>query len=124
MGLNFGYVTPTGLEIEYFRAQWATNGGLLLWATRAEAGLVEFNLYRSTFSGAYGKRINPAAILPKAPPGQGAQYSFSDGQVAPGARVYYWLQVVGRDDVVIWLGPVAPVWPARAFLPFIPGGGR
>ncbi|MBM4459969.1 MAG: DUF11 domain-containing protein [Chloroflexi bacterium] len=124
MGLNFGYVAPTGLEIEYFRAQWATNGGLLLWATRAEAGLVEFNLYRSTFSGAYGKRINPAAILPKAPPGQGAQYSFSDGQVTPGARVYYWLQVVGRDDVVIWLGPVAPVWPVRAFLPLIPGGDQ
>lgn len=117
--IDFGYLLPTGLGIEYFRAAWSVGGVNLEWLTLIETDLTGFNVYRSSNPLEHGKQINTDFIEGTAPPDQGAKYTFADSQAAPGNRVYYWLQVNSNSMQPFWLGPVAPTWIGRAYLPYL-----
>ncbi len=119
-GLSFGYVAPTGLEIEGVHAVWLTDGAKVLWRTRDETLVKEFNVYRSTTLNAYGDRLNPSPIPPKTGSDIGAEYDYVDDTVRPGAGIFYWLQVISLvDDSASWYGPLIPTAQAKVYLPLV-----
>lgn len=115
--VNFGYATPTGIEIEFPQARWTRDGIRITWATRLEDTLQEFHLYRTTDRTQQGIRINAEPIGREAPPGEGASYAYLDAAVKPGQQVYYWLVVVPTLGEWVWVGPIQPFWPYTLYLP-------
>lgn len=119
--VDFLYQAPTGLEIEYFQATWSTNGANLVWATRLELIVEYFDVYRAAdplADPSARTKINPAPIMPKAPPGMGATYKLLDTSAQPGTPTYYWLRVQAADQV-FWIGPTIPMWKSIVWLPMI-----
>ncbi len=107
---------PTGFALESFAAFWRQPGVQLTWDTRNESGLVGFNLYRSNSPAEMGKRLNQGLILPSAPPDGSGHYAYLDAGIAPGQRVYYWLEIV-MADLSVTVPAMAPRWPNQVYLP-------
>jgi len=109
---------PTGFALESLQARWTPAGVRLAWAVRNETGVSGYNVYHTVVPEQYGKRINPELIAAKAPPDGSAEYTMTDGDVAPGVPMYYWLEVVGLD-VPIWFGPIPARWASVIRVPLV-----
>jgi hypothetical protein len=86
-----------------------------------EIDTLGFNVYRSLSpdSGNGGLRLNqaliPAQALGSVP---GGSYEFLDDQIQAGARYYYWLEVVNRDDTQLF-GPQYTGQLIALYLPLV-----
>ena len=121
--LNFGYNAPVALDVENARAAWSSPGVRVEWTTHFESDVLGFNVYRSQGPAAPRKRITYEPILPKAAPNEGATYSFTDAEGTRDTLVYYWLEVIARNER-IWIGPLTPKWKNSVRIPTFFGGFR
>lgn len=92
----------TAVTLRSFVAVAHPNSVDLRWHTASEAGVLGFNVYRT--SGKQGARINKALIRAKAGPIVDAPYRLVDRSVRPGSAYTYRLQAVKIDGTRAWLG--------------------
>jgi len=81
------------------------------WQTAQQTDTDGFNLYRSRNKNE--KRMEFLASIPLAPIdplGGGAAYEYTDEDVRPGKKYYYWLEAVyiGESNTELF-GPIGPV---------------
>lgn len=112
---------PTAVTLAGFTARPGLGYNQLTWHTLMEIDTLGFNVYRSLSpdSGNGGLRLNqaliPAQALGSVP---GGSYEFLDDQIQPGARYYYWLEVVNRDDTQLF-GPQYTGQLIALYLPLV-----
>jgi hypothetical protein len=76
------------------------------WSTASELDTVGFNLYRSETSSGPGILLN-GELIPAAEDSQtGGEYSFTDDDVIPGRKYYYFLEDVSFTGLMNRHGPV------------------
>lgn len=115
LGLDFGFVSPTGLALHDFQIVWQDHHPWLMWDTLHEDGISGFDLYRAADPDALRTRIN-AAPIPAHGPGQ--TYTFADANAWASDSAWYWLVIQPNQE---WLGPWnAPlIVQRRGFLPLL-----
>lgn len=106
---DFGYISPTAVQLTHFAAQLQPEGVVIQWQTagaESEQGLDGFYVRRSATPNDYGKRIS--SLIPSSGSGEGSQYSFVDRTVSEGGW-HYWLEAVeraGENSYAQFFGPV------------------
>lgn len=90
------------VPVASFDAEPARAAVELTWKTNPGARLAGFNLYRARKAGAAEERakLNAELIIGRSP------YRYLDGDVEPGERYRYWLEVVALKGAGEVLGPV------------------
>lgn len=117
--VTFNYhVTPTAVELNYFRAARSGDGILLTWETVNEATLAGFNLYRRTADGTFVK-INQVVIPPQTG-GQpiGSEYFFVDPEAALNELHEYHLEGI-ETNLRTSTYALTVYWPFSLMLPVI-----
>lgn len=93
----------------------------LQWETLSEAGILGFNLYRSTDAGEPYVPLNSEPIPSQATGGGGALYDFWDAQVSEGETYAYKLEPLDGSGAVAEHGPVTvQILPISSLLPETP----
>ena len=93
---------PPDVTLDYFTAQLQYFDALLQWRTTQEENLDGFNILRATSLDGPRQQLNPQIIPPAGP---GWDYEFTDSTIEPGMTYYYWLQVVGFNGRIVYIGP-------------------
>jgi hypothetical protein len=93
---------PTSVGVASFAARRAAKGVTVTWRTASEAGLVGFNVERS--SGSTWQRVNKRLIAARGGL-VGSSYRFADTTAKAGRAYRYRLQVVGPTKA--YVGPVS-----------------
>ena len=115
LSVDFGYIGPTGINLQRFDAAWQNGSATLVWQTVSENGVDGFDIYRAPAIDGERERVNDALILVQ---GAGAVYTFVDTSAIPSKDYFYWLVTRPGDEV---LGPwhLAPTIAPRMFFPGI-----
>ncbi|MCO6449871.1 MAG: hypothetical protein J5I90_03680 [Caldilineales bacterium] len=101
--INFGYASPTAVELADFRAELRIDGAHIQWQTSSEQDSAGFYVWRTVDPAVHGKRVSP--LIASAGADAGASYSYVDVGVKNGVW-YYWLEAVGADGDSHWFGPI------------------
>lgn len=119
LNVDFGYVAPTNLDVEYVQATQNTSGIRIRWAARTAATLKGFNIYRSLTPHEHGLKINPDLLPPTAAPGEMAEYTYTD-ILTPDVEgpPFYWLEMI-IGQTVNWVGPFSPTRTRSVYLPLV-----
>ena len=104
---DFGFISPTSVDILTFNTYIEAEGVVLTWRTRSEEGVTFFVVQRS-ISGKRGWR-SIAAVVAQGTPYRGATYQVLDTRVTPGGRYFYRLVTIPAEHI---LGPWAVEVPA------------
>ena len=112
--INFGYISPTAVDLASFTAQLQPDGVEVQWQTSMERDSAGYYLHRSPTSDSHGKRVSP--FIPAAALAEGASYRYLDTGVREGGW-YYWLEAVDTAGESEFFGPIAVLDPGD------PGGG-
>ena len=115
LSVDFGYIGPTGINLQRFNAVWQNGAATLVWETMSENGVEGFDLYRAASIDGEHELVN-AALIPVQ--GAGSVYTFTDTSALPSNGYYYWLAT--RPGAQL-LGPwyLAPASAPRMFFPSI-----
>ena len=115
LSVDFGYIGPTGINLQHFNVAWQNGAATLAWETMSENGVEGFDLYRASTVDGERQRINGALIPAQ---GAGTVYTFTDTSATPSSEYFYWLATRPGSDV---FGPwrLAPASAPRMFFPSI-----
>jgi len=108
--LNFGYVSPTAVDLASFSATRNPEGVLIQWLTSDESNTLGFYLWRSSSSEQPNKRIT--ALLPAHNQGLGQHYNYLD-RLVDDSTWYYWLEAVDVTGTSEFFGPVSVPAPSE-----------
>ena len=104
LDINFGYITPTAVEIASFAASREPAGVVLRWRTSFEENLVGFYIYRAPAAGGDMSKLISDLITSNNDPA-GASYTFVDRTVDD-TGWQYWLQAVDVNGERQQFGPI------------------
>ncbi len=105
--LRIDEITPTAVELLYFKAAYEQRKVVLTWETASELNNAGFNVYRSRTLDGVKKKLNSELIFAQYPGEMiGALYTFSDANVKPRKRYFYWLESVDINGVTTFEEPV------------------
>ncbi|RLG19970.1 hypothetical protein DRN74_06160 [Candidatus Micrarchaeota archaeon] len=111
LGLDFGFMAPTGFALLDLRAEMEGEVVRISWNLQGGGWWEgEFNIYRSEVEEGERERVNDEPIVGSVPGGAGGAwyYAWYDVNVEAGKRYYYWLESVGYADGQTTL--YGPVW--------------
>ena len=103
---------PTLIELDQFTATPHSDRIIITFKTKTESEAVGFNLWRSEEEKGVYSRINPTLIEARGGATYGADYSFTDTAVRPGATYYYKLEEQDTTGTSVY-GPVSATLPAQ-----------
>ncbi len=111
-GVDFGYISPSAVQLSLFTARSVAAGIELTWVTVAEEGNESFLLWRA--SQAEGPYHLAAGPIPAQGNPAGAGYRWLDAALPPGSPAWYRLEVLPGHHIY---GPiVAEAEPTRVYL--------
>ena len=98
---------PTAVTLRYFRAVGGERSIRLEWATAVEIDNFGFRLHRATAP--LWAEAEELAFIPSLCQGNlcGAEYSYTDREIAPGVTCWYWLTDVDVNGIERRHGPVS-----------------
>ncbi len=91
LSLDFGYISPTGVELIRFDARAEMKHVTLQWAVQNRGTAPSFHVWR-TQSGGVWTRLTQEPVTPKALTGWEVRYEFVDETVQPGRTYLYRLE--------------------------------
>jgi hypothetical protein len=93
---------PTQVDLSHLVAVPGPARIEISWTTEMEINNLGFNIYRAESPDGARLRINPTLIPTKVlDGGHGADYTFKDNIVVPGAIYYYWIESVGTGGNIL-----------------------
>lgn len=101
--LDFGFISPTAVDLVSFTARLEPHGAEIAWQTRSEQGIVGFYLWRSANAEQQGQRISD--LIPADAQDEGHVYRFNDDLVHD-PNWYYRLEAVPTSGASQFFGPV------------------
>jgi hypothetical protein len=122
LGLDFGYLAPTGFWLTQFEATAGASEVQLTWAVQLNGvSAPQFQVWRAAAGGPW-KQVTQSWVVAAGNDGQAASYSFTDAAVQAGVTYQYCL--VGESGESF--GPVQVTVPAtnpagnrRFYVPFV-----
>jgi MSHA biogenesis protein MshQ len=110
---------PTGIVISALSATSCDNHILVSWETLLELNILGFNIYRSETLYGEPTQLNQE-LIPSQALGNitGSHYEYVDSTAQPGVTYYYWLEIVGIDEVSR-MGPVTATALFPLFIPIV-----
>lgn len=109
--LNFGFISPTAVEIASFQAQMGEDGAVIAWRTQSEQNASGFYIWRSDGANQQERQRISGLILARGDP-EGGAYTFTDASIKqPGGAgqisdLYYSLEVIATDGASQFFGPI------------------
>ncbi len=114
LGLDFGYIAPTGEGVYGFRAT-ASPGQILLFWLASASEQPTFHVWRADNSKAAGAvRLNAAPVT-----GESGVYQFADKTVTRGQTYWYWLENTAGGQRYGPQAVTAPQTSSPVYLPLI-----
>ncbi|MCX6030780.1 MAG: SpaA isopeptide-forming pilin-related protein [Chloroflexi bacterium] len=114
LGLDFGYVYPTGVGVQLFTVQAGRGQVALNWLAFGEPAPV-FHVWRAD----NGKGVGAVQLTTKPVFGAEGVYQFADKAVVRGQTYWYWLEDVANGQRTGPQTVTVPLMSIQAYLPVI-----
>lgn len=101
--LNFGFISPTAVELASFRAVLGPEGAAVTWTTRSEQDISGWYVWRSADPEKRGMQISEMIFAGGV--AEGSAYSYTDEAVND-LGWHYWLEAVAANGEKQFFGPV------------------
>jgi len=117
--VDFGYISPTAVQMASFTALYAEKGVLIQWSTLSEQAQTGFRVWRSFSADGVYKQVSPVLAAANSP--TGSSYEWLDSSATPDGS--YWYRIESLPDGELF-GPVRVIPDPgtsanRIFIPII-----